>query len=161
MSGTYTASYTSTYTEARAREVMKKVTTDLTVICARGLLTDERKDNWERAILHCMDKEALESFELQFQPPGSLKKGLRFVLSDDGSLKEDSKAGGIDYWSLPDGTTVSIVINLRDGKRDRVIDQLHSWGWGDNGEFLKATGSRDQAYSKEGYGLERQKVGEW
>jgi hypothetical protein len=161
MSATYSASYSSTYTEARARKVMMKVTTDLTVICNSGFLKNETKDYWEKSILYCMDKEALQSFELQFEPPNSLKRGLRYILSDDGSLIEDSKAGGIDYGNLPDGTKVNIVITLKDSRRNMVIDQLQNWGWGSNGEYLKANASRDLAYSKDGYGLERQKVGDW
>jgi hypothetical protein len=160
-SSTYTESSSSTYTESRARVVMRKVFADLLGITSRGFLALDRAQRWVDEIKYCLDKEAVEFFEIQFRLPSGESKGLQYEVSDDGTLSEDSRSGGMDYFDLPDGTKVHLVVRLKSTHRHLVVPQLTLWGWGFNGTMLEGQVVRDHAYSKSGYGMIRKRVGEW
>ena len=80
---------------------------------------------------------------------------------DDGTVAEDASTGKIDYFDLPDGTVVSLLAVPRQGKLETILPELAARGWGQNGRALPGDGTRDSAYSKDGYGLQRMKIGEW
>lgn len=163
MSNTISSSRTSTYTEARARAVMNKVLEDLMGLYGRDLISKEQALKWYFDILYVLSKEAADFFEIQFKSSFVKQNGLRYEISDDGSIYEDSKSGGIDYYSLPDNVKVSLFLSLRTeaAKYFEVYEELLRRGWGTNGKTLEDSWVRDRAYSKDGYGLIRNKVGNW
>lgn len=162
---TYTAtgSRSSTYSEARARYVMDKVLDDIVGLFARSFITKQTALDWYRDVYYILSKEAAEFFELQFSTLGSRRVGLRYVVTDDGQIYEDSDSGGLDYFALPDGITVLLFVRLRTYSRNYrdVVQELCRRGWGTNGRELDGTLTRERAYSKDGYGVTRNRVGDW
>ncbi len=163
MSSTYTASATTTCTEARVRAVLAKVLDDFIALVSRRFLSVDRATAWCGDLVKVLTFEAVEFFELQFTLPGGSKQGVRYSISDDGMLMEDRASGGIDYYSLPDGTASTLLVQLRSGVsgRDRAIAYLQGRGWSFNGTALSGTLMRDRAYSRQGYGVVRSRIGAW
>jgi len=157
-----TQSGTSTFTEARVRTVMGKSLDDFIGLAVSGHLSIGRASEWASDLIYALDREAAEMFQLRFDLPAGEQRAINYHVSDDGSLLEDSESGGIDYRSLPKGTDVSIVLRLRQSSRhrQRVLDYLRKRGWG-AGSIFSGEGVRDRAYSKDGYGLIRRKIGTW
>lgn len=162
---TYTQSYsrTSTYTEARARVVMEKFFDDIVGLFSRDLITKDKALKWHEDILYVLSKEAAEFFEIQFNSSTLNQCGIRYKVSDDGYIYENSESGGIDYFNLPNDTKVSLFLSLRpsSAKYNEVLQELSNRGWGTNGKALENSMVRDRSYSKDGYGLVRNKVGDW
>lgn len=160
-SSTYSSSYSSSWSEARARAVMDKVLDDLLGMALRGLVTKAQAVKWTEELLYALDCQAAEAFEFKFQLPCGKEKAIRFQVSDDGSLTNDSESGGIDYYDLPEGTATNLVLKPRADARklDTLLDYLSRRGWGTNGVMLTGSGILDKAYSKQGFGLVRTKVG--
>lgn len=165
MSATYaaTATATSTCTEARVRAVLVKVLDDFIALVSRRFLPADRATGWCRDLLELLTLEAVEFFELQFTLPGDRELGVRYSISDDGSLMEDRASGGIDYYALPDGTTSTLLVHLRaDGTgRAAAVAYLVERGWRFDGTALSGALTRDRAYSRQGYGVVRSLVGAW
>lgn len=165
MSQTFTATGTrsSTYSEARARSVMDKVLDDIVGLFARGFIAKQRAIDWYQDLLYILSQEAAALFELQCTLPGGRRVGLRYVITDDGQIYEDSDSGGLDYFALPDGTTVNLFVELRTYARHYrdVLAELGRRGWSTNGRQLDGTVTRERAYTKEGYGVTRHRVGGW
>ncbi len=160
---TATASRTNTYTEARVRYVMDKVLEDFMTIAVRGFAPFERMTAWYEDVRAVLLLEAAEFFEIQLTPPRGKKVGIRYTVIDDGSIAEDEASGGQNLYGLPNGTTVAIVIHARDDakKRDAALAYLKRRGWSMNGTVLQDEGARDRGYSKDGYGVQRARIGNW
>lgn len=162
---TYTQSYSSssTFTESRARFVMDKFLDDILGLHGRGFITQEKALKWYRDVLYVLSKESADYFEVQFSSSANSECGLRYQISDDGYIYEDSESGGIDFYSLPNNIQASLFLSLRTNskKYDEVLTELKERGWGTNGKSLEGNSVRDRAYSKSGYGLVRNKVGNW
>ena len=103
-------------------------------------------------------KKCLEFFELQLNGRSC---GLRYTVSSDGSVQQNSPSGGLDVYGLPAGTTVQLYAHLRDGTSQSVYDELALRGWGFNGRKMEAPESERRAFSSEGYGITRAKLGTW
>lgn len=161
--GTATATRTNTYTEARVRYVMDKVLEDFVTVAVRGFVTFDRMKGWYADVQAVLLLEAADFFELQLSPPKGDKIGVRYRVIDDGSISEDEASGGQNLYWLPNGTTVGIVIRLREGakKKDAALAYLKKRGWAMNGTVLRDDGVRDRGYSKDGYGVRRERVGSW
>jgi hypothetical protein len=161
MSQTYSGTYTSTYTEARARVVMVSVLEDLIVLAASRLVTYETAKKWMDDLLYLLNARVLNYFELQvYSSNGSSIGGYKYILKDDGSLQENSKSGGIDPYSLPIGAKVGLFADI-DYTKNNIINVkqcLANRGWGTNGIPLNGQASYERAYSKDGYGLQRFKI---
>ncbi len=159
---TITASRTNTFTEARVRHVMASVFEDFITMAFTGLVELERVKGWEADITHVLVLETLDSFQVQFTKPDGTKVGVGYRVRDDGSVSENAPAGGINYYLLPKGTQVALVLHLRDHarKRNGALDYLRRRGWGFNGRLMEG-GRHDRAYSSEGYGLVREQLGVW
>lgn len=152
---TYTVS--TSYTEARARAVMKSVFDDFVCFTIFNLTTVETITKWRRDILYMLDKEALKYFDIKFSA-GS-PRGYRYSVSSDGTLSENSLSGGINYYAYPSGTKVSIVVSLDESSSNynEVENELiKNRGWGNNGISLTGGSQRDRAYSKDNYGVIRE-----
>ncbi|UQA57425.1 hypothetical protein [Polyangium aurulentum] len=162
MSTTYTASQTSTFSEARARAVMRHVLGDFMNVASAGLIARETLLEWHEEVEYAVLHEALDTFQLQFTKPDGTRAGLSYTVRDDGTILEDSKAGGFDPHSFPPGTKVKICLTYRADapKLATVREYMRSRGWKTGGSLL-AGADRDRAYSKSGFGIARSKVGDW
>lgn len=163
MTYTQSQSKTSTYTEARARCVMNKFLDDIVGLCGRGLMTQKEALRWYNDVLYVLSKEAADYFEVQIDSSEHEECGIRYQVSDDGFIYEDTASGGIDFYSFPEETQANLFLSLRQGakKYEEVIAELRDRGWSTDGSPLEGTSIRDRAYSKDGYGLVRNKVGNW
>lgn len=161
MSYTTTASATSTITEARVRAVMQKVRTTFTALAVMGLITHDQATKWAEDLTYLQLERAIEFFEIQLKTLSGQRFGLRFTIFDDGTIQQDSKSGGLDFYGAPKGTTANLYAHTRDNTPKRIFDELARRGWGTNGKRLEATASERRAFSNDGYGIVREKLGEW
>lgn len=162
MSTTYASSTTSTCTASRAEAVLDKVLDDLVALqtCLPTALPKDQLIGWLRDILSVLVLEAAESVEVQLTLPDGTRRGLRYVVSDDGSLAEDGASGGINYYMLPESTRATLFMKLRQGQpADRAREYLRKRGWTFNGVALEGSPGRDRTYSRDGYGLTRYRFG--
>ncbi len=160
---TITASRTTTYTQARVRYVMDKVLEDLVTIAVRKFVTVEQIKNWYEDVIAVLSFEAADFFEIQLIPPKGGTAGIRYSVVDNGSISEDETSGGQNLFTFPENTRATIVIRLRPAakKRDEALAYLKRRGWAMNGTVLQDEGVRDRGYSKDGYGLRRNRIGNW
>ena len=162
MTETYTASQTSTYTEARAVAVMLSVLEDLSILAAARMIAYDKAKAWMEDLLYLVNAKVLNSFELQYYNPtnGIRVGGYKYALSGDGSLHENSQSGGIDPYDVPEGCNVKLFADIDRTKRNinEVQYYLACRGWGMNGSSLGGQVVYERAYSKDGYGLRRYRV---
>jgi len=160
MTASLSRSYSSTFTEARVREVMKPVFDDIIVIANRGFIDSEQARKWYDDLSYMLLSEAISSFEFQFKQPGGRKGAVRYEVSDDGSLLESSRSGGLQLYWLPDDTAADLVVSFRKMEQD-VKAELNRRGWTRDASFVPGAAVRERAYSSEGYGLIRNRIGDW
>lgn len=164
-SATITQSATTTVTEARVRVVMRKFLADLVAAAGAGLLDVARVQKWHDDMSFALIHGAAAKLQVKFQLPDGRWLALDYVVSDDGSLLEDSGSGGVDYHALPAGTKTSVTFGWRPGCSDATVKKVRAYfeerGWTFNGSLVEGDTARDRAYSKEGFGLVRNKVGNW
>lgn len=152
---------TSTFTVARVREVMKSVFDELVGAASRGFISMEAAQKWNDDLTYILSRQVAAYFELQLRTPDGRRVGFRYDVSDDGSLLETSRSGGQRLHLLPDGTKGSLFVSYR-GQLDEETDaELRRRGWGSGGAPLQGEGTRDRAYSDQGYGLLRKRMGDW
>jgi hypothetical protein len=160
MSETYSATYTSTYTEARAVIVMTSALEDFAVLAAARKIDLDKAQKWMEDLLYLAKEKVLQYFELQYNTNGTKIGGYKYTLSDDGSLQENSPSGGIDPYDVPTNCTVSLFASIDWQKKNSndIKEYLASRGWGINGVSLGGRTVYERAYSKDGYGLMRYKI---
>lgn len=154
---TSTFTVSTSYTEARARAIMKSVYDDFVCFTIFNLASVETISKWRKDILYMMDKEVLKYFDIKFSS-GS-PSGYRYSVSSDGTLSENSLSGGINYYAYPSGTKVSIVVSLDETSSNYLEvenEMTLKRGWGNNGVSLTGNSHRDRAYSKDNYGVIRE-----
>ena len=161
MSYTATASISATITEAQVRAVMQKVRTTFSALAVMGLITHDQATKWATDLTYLQLEGAIEFFEIQLKTLDGRRYGLRFSIFDDGSIQQDSKSGGIDFYGAPKGTTANLYAHTRPNTPQRVWDELARRGWGTNGRRLDVATSERRAFSNDGYGIVREKLGEW
>lgn len=157
-----TQSGSSTFSEARVRAVMQKTLDDFIGLAIADHLSVETASKWAKDLVFVLNHEAAELFQLRFDLPSGEQKAVNYYVSDDGSLVEDSESGGVNFRCLPKGTEVLLVLRLRRDSRHRarVLAYLAGQGWG-TGSMLEGDGVHDRAYSADGYGLIRRRIGNW
>ena len=164
MSGIQTAtrSQTNTYTDARLRAVMPEVGADFINMAGAGIIGFATATRWSEDLLFVLQHQAAHGFQIQLDCPGRTRIALDYRISNDGTVRESSTAGGIDYYALPTGTTATLFVNLDFGAFHIGAVQLYSQqrGWG-SGHAVEGEVARDRVYSKDGYGVIRGKVGAW
>jgi hypothetical protein len=159
---TFSHTRTSTFTEARVRQVMKSVFDELVGAANRGFISLEKAKKWNDDLTYMLSRQVVAYFELQFRTPEGKRAGFRYDVSDDGSLLEASRSGGQQLHMLPDGTRGTIFVTFREGQLDPQTDaELTGRGWVSGGSPLQGEGTRDRAYSDQGYGLIRKRMGDW
>jgi len=148
-------------TEARVRHVMQKTAANFNAFVVAGLVTKERALGWTEDLSYLQLQEALAWFEIQLTTPGRARFGLRYTVSSDGSLHQDSSSGGIDLYGLPKGTTAALCAQLASNAPAHIRPHLAARGWNFNGTQLEGETADQRAFSRDGYGLVRHAVGVW
>jgi len=162
MTYTATATATTTMTEARVRAVMRKVGANFQVFVTAGHISQTRANSWTTDVTYLQLVEALDYFEVQCTTPAGDTFGLRYTVAADGSIREDSRSGGLDVYGIPNNSTLGLFASLRDDvSSSSVRDELKKRGWGFDGSSLEGAESERRSFSREGYGLTRSKVGIW
>lgn len=163
MIGTNTISQTTAYTEARARYVMDKIFEDFTALIIRGFATQAQITKWKEDLLYLMHKEVLDFFEIQLKQPNGTVGAMKYIVKPDNSLSEDSSSGSLGLYGLPLGTKANLFAQLHFSSPNytEANNELHNnRGWG-IGKNVDGVVERHHAYSKDGYGIERNKIGTW
>jgi len=159
---TYTTSQTSTFSEARARTVMLQVLGDFMLVPSAGLISRGTIQEWHEELEYAVLLHVVDTVQLQFTKPDSTRLGLSYTVRDDGTILEASKAGGLDLYGFPRGTRVGLVLTYRQQAPniETVKAYLRDRGWM-RGSLIDGVTRRDRAFSKDGFGIARGKVGEW
>jgi hypothetical protein len=160
---TTTASRTSTFTDARLRAIMPEVGADFYALAGAGIIALAVAQCWTEELTFILQNQAAHGFQIQLTYPTGHKVALDYRVSTDGTIRESSIAGGIDYFALPVGTRATLFVNLNFGatKIGAALDYIRARGWGENGHAVGGDAVRDRAYSKDGYGVIRAKIGNW
>lgn len=158
---TATATRSTTMTEARVRTVMQKVSANFAALVIKRHLSGENACKWAKDLTYLQVAKALDYFEVQIQTPTGHRFGLRYTVSADGSLQQDSASGGLDLYGIPTSASVRLYAHLYDGIPRAVVDELARRGWSFDGKRLDAAESEQRAFSTDGYGLTRAKLGVW
>jgi hypothetical protein len=159
-SGIQARSESTTYSETKADYVTGRIYEELKGIYYRGLITSERAVNMRTILLNLQRMEALDFFEIQFIKPNQEICGLRYTLDSMGGINIDDRSGNIDYYKLPDETSVNFLIKLvrNQEKAQRGDEYLTNLGWG-NGKSLNEEGNYLKSFLKEGYGFKQNIIG--
>lgn len=163
MATTKTATQASTFTDARAREVMRQVHGDFMSLASAAHMNREDAQNWCDELGYAVHYNVANTFQIKLTRPNGTVAALNYSVRDDGTILEESKAGGFDPYAFPTGTKVSVVLTYKQGapNLELVRAYLQKRGWGPGGHLVEGSMVRDRAYSKDGFGVERSKVGVW
>ncbi len=155
----YSNSQSNTYTEARAQYINGKVYDDTQAMAIRGLIPQTLAESWRRDIQYLLDNQVMSFFQFQFILPNGTRKALQYNLKNDGSIHSDEVSGGVNYWSFPEGTKVTLFVHLNEFSPNyhKVMQKLADDGWG-TGNSITGNSQYDRSYSKDGYGLNRNKI---
>ncbi|MDC3956338.1 HORMA-1 domain-containing protein [Polyangium jinanense] len=159
----YTASHASTFTEARARAVLHNVLEDFMQVANAGFVARETIKEWFDELSFAVLHNVVNSFQLQFMlPDGRKDRALHYEVRDDGTVPEGSKGGGFDLYGLPRNTRVILCVSYRGDapNLDKVLAWLRERGWGSGGSLVQGNTSQDRAFSRDGFGFVRSKVGD-
>jgi len=161
--GAGTATKTDTFTDARLRAVMPEISTDFWAMAGAGLITYENAAKWTADLTFILTKRGAKGFQVQIRSPGKNPIALEYIVSSDGTIRESSMGGGIDYAGLPAGTTANLVVDLDSASPNSAAIQqyIREHSWGTNGQNLEGTSERDRAFSKDGFGIARNRIGTW
>lgn len=157
---TITRSETSTFTVSRAKAIFPKIFAEVINLKVRGFLTESRAESWKVILEYGLLVNGIESYEIKLSRPDGKKEAFRYLISDDGTVMGNDASGGINFYSYPDSTTVSITITRRDRflKDERFNSLLKQYGWGENGRYLEGTEVKERSFSKDGYGITRSRI---
>ena len=158
-----TATRTNTYTDARLRAVMPEVGADFYSLAGAGLISLDIARKWTEELTFVLQHQAAKGFQIQLKRFGANPIAIDYRVSTDGTVRESSIGGGIDYFALPDGTKASLFVEL--DYQSRAIEAVKIYigqrGWGTDGQAVGGQSTRDRTYSKDGFGIIRTKVGRW
>lgn len=158
---TITKTQSDTFTESRAKYVLGKIFDDFNGIIFRGF-TSTSSDSikvWRDDIAFIMEQNALHHFEIQFSY-GSDSWTLRYEVDKFGGIARDDDSGGSDFYNIPINAELNIVVR-RDNSNDTVSNYLKRRGWVSGGNFVAEDSSGDRTYSKDGFGVNRKKLGDF
>jgi hypothetical protein len=160
---TSTASQTNTYTDARLRAVIPEIGADFYNMACAGLISCDNAQRWTDELTFILQNQTAYGFQVQLTYPNGQQVALDYRVSSDGSIHESSTAGGIDYYTLPAGTHPFLFVNFNYAapKASAVTAYLRERGWSFNAHPVQGDLVRDRAYSKDGYGVIRGKIGNW
>jgi hypothetical protein len=163
---------TQTSTLTKVVYVTRKVQADLFAIVDTY---SQISQDYARQLIHdlrlLLDEEVIERIELLWTKPGTSQVvgAYAYVVIGAGIGLADDRAGGIRYDpALADAEfSVRITNNARwyrmtDEEREAIEVQYELW-WGPVGhlDFSRGSWGSERTYSKEGYGLGRQRFTGW
>jgi hypothetical protein len=162
VTGTFTASRTNTFTDPRLRAVMPEVGTDFYALACASIISFDTAVRWTEDLTFILQHQTARGFQIQLTYPSGYKIALDYRVSSDGSIRETSTGGGIDYYLLPAGTSAILFVDLDESARaiEKVRAYIRERAWG-TGSAVEGDPVRDRAYSKDGYGVIRGKIGAW
>ncbi len=162
MNGTFTATRTNTYTDARLRAVMPEVGADFYALAGARIISLDTARRWTEELTFVLQHQAAHGVQIQLMCPNGQQIALDYRVSSDGSIRESSTAGGIDYYALPAGTYAILFVDLNfQAPAIRAVQaytQQRQWV---TGSPVQGDVVRDRVYSKDGYGVIRGKIGIW
>lgn len=158
---TSTYSEASTFTEARVRAVMEKVHEDLTAFVSCRWVSLEAARRWYDDLTFMLLENIVVAFDFKFVFGGSDDRGIRYEVSDDGTLIEDDESGGMDLYGLPTDMKIRVVVRFSRHPDRVLMAELNSRGWYMGGQCFVGVGTLDRVYSKSGWGVRRYKFGNW
>jgi hypothetical protein len=106
---TSTASQTNTFTDARLRAVMPEVGGDFYAMACSGIISLDTAQRWTDELTYILQNQTAHGFQIQLTYANGQKVALDYRVSNDGSIRESSFAGGIDYYALPLGPRPSCL----------------------------------------------------
>jgi hypothetical protein len=141
---------------------MPEVGADFYALAGASLILFDTAVRWIEDLTFFLRHEAVHRFQIQLTYPNGQRIALDYRVSSDGSIRESGTAGGIDYYALPSGTRATLFVELDNNARaiETVRAYMRRRGWG-TGQAVEGEPVRDRAYSKDGYGVIRHKVGAW
>lgn len=162
MTGTFTASRTNTFTDARLRAVMPEVGADFYALAGAGIISFDVAARWTEELTFVLRHQAANGFQLQLVYPNGIRVALDYRVSSDGTVRESSTAGGVDYYALPAGTIATLFVDLDFESPTIATVQTYAQqrGWG-TGCPVYGEVDRDRVYARDGYGVIRGKIGMW
>lgn len=158
------SSYTTTRsadvsaTEARVEAVLLQVHVDFINAIAAGLTTHDVVLSWRKDLAYMLWHNALEHFEIRVERGGTRWLSWRYEVSNNGSLRETSRGGGINFFAAPPGHTASLVIKQRPGLAADVAAEIERRGWIYTVGALTGLPARERAYSQDGWGVVRYQI---
>ena len=168
-SATYTQAWTSTVTEARVRVVMwRRCLPTSSPSPAPGLLYGYLgAEVARRPELRPRPERRSKVADSSVPDPRTAGRARSSTSSaTTGRCSKDAGSGGVDYHTFPVETRVTVTFRWRDGvaRRQRRPRSASSWRsvvGRSNGSLIEGEVVRDRAYSTAGYGVVRNKVGNW
>lgn len=155
---TYTFSGTDTYTESDVKAVMQNTYEDIIGFANRGIITYERAKNWIEDITYMLKEKVLKSFEIQlYNASGERFQSYKYTVSSNGYLSTGSLSGGINFWSIPTGSTAGLFADMNHSLTNStaVNDELAKRGWGTNGSPLIGDETSERDYISNNLRLQR------
>lgn len=133
MSTSYTFSGTDSYSVADVKTVMQNTYEDIIGFANKGMISYKTAESWIEDLSYILNQKVLDFFELQlYSSTGTWLKSYRYSANSFGYLSSGSSSGGINYYSIPDGSKVKLYAKLDSGKGNyqSVNDELNRRGWG-------------------------------
>ena len=172
MTTTQTRSASQTGTLSKVVHVTRKVQTDLfELVDTYGQITEECARNLIHDLRLLLDEEVIGRIELLWTRPGTnqVVGAYSYVVIAAGIGLVDDRAGGIRYDPTLQYSEFSIRIynnsrwsQLPDADREVIESRCWlSWGPGNQLDFSRGSWVSDRTYSKDGYGLGRQRFSGW
>jgi hypothetical protein len=160
-STTASRSQSTAMTAVRVRNVLFEVGADFYNLVPAKLATEDQVNKWAGDLQVILENEAARSFQVQLTCNGRKIGAIEYVVSADGTLMENGKAGGVNYFSFPAGTKASLFVAMDYASKniEYVKQYLRDNGWGFDGVAVSGSSSRNRAYSSDGYGVVRNFVG--
>ena len=159
---TATRSQTDTFTEARLAAVMPEVGADFYAMASAGLITMATAQHWTEELTFVLKHQAAHGFQIQLRCPGRDRSRSITASAATAPCMRAARAAALTI-RLPEGThaVCSSTSTIR-RRRSRLFEPIpRQRGWGTNGQAVPGDPVRDRAYSKDGYGVVRGKVGDW
>ncbi len=155
---TYTFTGTDSYTEADVKAVMQNTYEDIIGFANKGMITYEKAKSWINDITYMMKEKVLKSFEIQlYNATGERFQSYKYTVSNSGYLSTGSASGGINFYSIPAGSTAGLFADMNFGltNSSTVNEELMRRGWNTNGSPLAGNELAERSYISNNLQLQR------
>lgn len=159
MSTSYTFTGTETYSVSDVKAVMQNIYEDIIGFANRQMVEYDQAKRWIEDLTYLLNNKALRFFELQLVNVSGVRfKSYRYDVNTWGIITSGDASGGINYYSIPSDTKVTLFASLDDtsSKYAAVLNELlNSRGWGTNGAPMEGTASLERSYVSNNLQLKR------